>query len=138
PSPYLRRRCAMCFGGSQCHDETSIADFIGSIDACFTQKRNKNARNADYRDTECRYSNTCFLSEDEVKAVETYVESIRARPDPAPPRSADADDYVEAGMKIPASVLDECGSSFVAADEKHEKASTQFFADTGIMSFICR
>lgn len=48
------------------------------------------------------------------------------------------EDYVEAGMKIPVSVLDECGSSFVPAEEKREKASTQFFVDTGIMSLICR
>lgn len=61
-----------------------------------------------------------------------------ARPQPAQPRRAPDEDYVEAGMNIPASVLDECGSSFVAADEKHEKASTQFFADTGIMSLICQ
>lgn len=70
--------------------------------------------------------------------METYVEGIRARPHPAPPPHTAPDDYVEAGMKIPVSVLDECGSSFVAADEKREKASTQFFSDTGIMSFLCR
>ncbi|KAF7969128.1 hypothetical protein HWV62_28246 [Athelia sp. TMB] len=108
-----------------------------SINTCFTQKRNKNSRNADYRDTERKYSNTCFLSEQEVKDMETYVESIRARP-PPPPRPGDADNHVEVGMNVPASVLDECGNSFVAADEKREKASTQFFSDTGIMSMICR
>ncbi|KAJ7166575.1 hypothetical protein C8R43DRAFT_946120, partial [Mycena crocata] len=36
------------------------------------------------------------------------------------------------------SVLDGCQSSFKAADEKREKASTKFFDDTGIMGLLCR
>ncbi|KAF7965862.1 hypothetical protein HWV62_41202 [Athelia sp. TMB] len=81
-------------------------------------------------------------SDADLKSMETYVNDIRARP-PSPipsatPRGGDGEDYVEAGMQVPASVLDECGSSFVAADEKREKASTQFFADTGVMSLLCR
>ncbi|KAG2050821.1 hypothetical protein BDR06DRAFT_891050, partial [Suillus hirtellus] len=34
-------------------------------------------------------------------------------------------------------VLDGCSDSFLAADEKHEKANTQFFADTGLMAMLC-
>jgi hypothetical protein len=34
-------------------------------------------------------------------------------------------------------VLDGCSESFVAADEKREKASTCFFADTGLMALLC-
>ncbi|KAF8833026.1 hypothetical protein BDN67DRAFT_992900 [Paxillus ammoniavirescens] len=41
-------------------------------------------------------------------------------------------------MRVPASVLDGCGESFVAADEKREKASTHFFADTGLMALLCQ
>ncbi|KAF8833838.1 hypothetical protein BDN67DRAFT_992772 [Paxillus ammoniavirescens] len=40
-------------------------------------------------------------------------------------------------MRVPALVLDGCGESFVAADEKREKASTHFFADTGLMALLC-
>ncbi|KAI6139782.1 hypothetical protein BKA82DRAFT_4332196 [Pisolithus tinctorius] len=40
-------------------------------------------------------------------------------------------------MRVPISVLDGCGDSFHAADEKHEKASTCFFADTGLMALLC-
>ncbi|KAF7965185.1 hypothetical protein HWV62_45244 [Athelia sp. TMB] len=139
PSKYLRRCCGLCFGGTGQHRyDDSIADFIRSIDACFTQKRNKNSKNPDYRDTERRHSNTVFLSEAEVEEMEEYIESIRARPAPAARRPTTGDDFVEDGMQIPVSVLEECGSSFVAADEKREKASTQFFADTGLMSLICR
>ncbi|KAI6167670.1 hypothetical protein EDD17DRAFT_1773287 [Pisolithus thermaeus] len=36
------------------------------------------------------------------------------------------------------SVLDGCGDSFHAADENRKKASTNFFADTGLMALLCR
>ncbi|KAH7903116.1 hypothetical protein BJ138DRAFT_1138790 [Hygrophoropsis aurantiaca] len=48
----------------------------------------------------------------------------------------DEDEY-EDGMRIPVLVLDGCGASFLAADEKREKASTWFFADTGLMAMLC-
>jgi hypothetical protein len=48
------------------------------------------------------------------------------------------DDVVEDRMKIPKSVLDECEQSFKAADEKRIKASTKYFADTGLMALLCR
>ncbi|KAI6147069.1 hypothetical protein BKA82DRAFT_4330009 [Pisolithus tinctorius] len=41
-------------------------------------------------------------------------------------------------MRVPISVLDGCRDSFHAADEKCEKASTRFFADTGLMALLCR
>lgn len=69
--------------------------------------------------------------------MEHEVEEIRVRRPPKPKRSTE-DDSMEPGMSLPSSVLDDCGDSFVAADEKREKASTQFFSDTGIMAFLCR
>lgn len=69
--------------------------------------------------------------------MEREVDSIRTRR-PQKTKRADENDSMEAGMSLPTSVLDECGNSFVAADEKREKASTQFFVDTGIMSLLCR
>ncbi|KIJ59576.1 hypothetical protein HYDPIDRAFT_100532 [Hydnomerulius pinastri MD-312] len=53
-------------------------------------------------------------------------------------RPSEEDDRVEEGMQVPASVLDSCRDSFIAADEKREKASTNFFADTGLMALLCR
>ena len=54
-------------------------------------------------------------------------------------RAVDPDqDGYEQNMKVPTSVLDGCGDSFKAADERREKASTQFFADTGLMALVCR
>jgi hypothetical protein len=40
-------------------------------------------------------------------------------------------------MPIPRSVLEECTESFLAADEARNKASTQFFDDTGVMALLC-
>ncbi|KAF8833407.1 hypothetical protein BDN67DRAFT_992846 [Paxillus ammoniavirescens] len=41
-------------------------------------------------------------------------------------------------MRVPTSVLNGCGESFVVANEKREKASTHLFADTGLMALLCR
>ncbi|KAI6096276.1 hypothetical protein EDD17DRAFT_1774089 [Pisolithus thermaeus] len=40
-------------------------------------------------------------------------------------------------MKITTSVLKGCNESFTAADERYQKASTQFFSDTGVMALLC-
>ncbi|GBE80402.1 hypothetical protein SCP_0301170 [Sparassis crispa] len=84
-----------------------------------------------------------FIQEEEVKKMESYVEQIRPSRDTGrrraqPPISADDDDGYEEGLKVPRSVLDGCHESFLAADEKREKASTQFFSDTGLMALLCR
>ena len=42
-------------------------------------------------------------------------------------------DY-EPGMHVSTAVLDECNNSFTAADFSRVKASTQFFANTGLMA----
>lgn len=48
------------------------------------------------------------------------------------------EDKYEGPLRVPNSVLDGCESSFKAADEQREKASTNFFEDTGLMALICR
>jgi hypothetical protein len=73
--------------------------------------------------------------------MDAHVRSCHSRP-PArgrkrkQPTEGEEDGY-ENGMRVPTSVLDGCGESFFAADEKREKASTQFFADTGVMAMLC-
>ncbi|KAJ7075051.1 hypothetical protein C8R43DRAFT_1143831 [Mycena crocata] len=47
------------------------------------------------------------------------------------------DDFEGPNLKVSRSVLNDCESSFKAADEKREKASTRFFDDTGIMALLC-
>ncbi|EIW84546.1 hypothetical protein CONPUDRAFT_51057, partial [Coniophora puteana RWD-64-598 SS2] len=141
PSVYLRERCPLCFGGNDWkrgRGMNTSADVIVCIDACFTQKRTNVHRKGDDRDP----PNPCqsvFLSEDRVHDAERLVEKKRQRR--APKRRAEAaeqEDVVEEGMRIPASVLDGCNDSFVAADEKRQKASTKFFSDTGLMALMCR
>ena len=78
------------------------------------------------------------------------VESIRPTPkkvdkkqNKSPEKSSNLDSQeeeqnIEPGMRVPTAVLNGCNDSFVAADERCMKASTVFFADTGLMALICR
>lgn len=69
--------------------------------------------------------------------MEKYVNLCRSAS--SLPASQDGgDDGFEGTLKVPASVLDGCGESFTAADERRKKASTQFFSDTGLMALLCR
>ena len=83
------------------------------------------------------------MPEADVKVVEDFVKSCQSvasasgHPRRAQNGSAGDDGY-EAGMHVPTSVLNGCNDSFVAADEKREKASTMFFADTGLVALLCR
>ena len=116
-------------------------DAVVCIDACFGQKRNKNKKDPHYRDCPRTHSDSSFLSEEEVKAMEEYVATHRAGNSAKGTQSNNDDDHMdgfEHGMKVPSSVLNDCGNSFKAADEKREKASTQFFADTGLMEMLCQ
>ncbi|KAG2115662.1 hypothetical protein BD769DRAFT_1363277 [Suillus cothurnatus] len=142
PSDYLRSRCPLCFGGNDwrngARDSLPMPDVIVCIDACFTQKRSANPRGATGSDPP-NPTPSFFLPTDDVKAMEDFVERCRgdrwqARTSRAEP---DEDSYEE-GMRIPVSVLNGCGDSFIAADKKREKASTRFFTDTGLMALVCR
>ena len=70
--------------------------------------------------------------------MEEYVATQRGHKSTHGTQSGNDEDGVEDGMRVPSSVLDDCGQSFKAADEKRQKASTQFFADTGLMALLCR
>ena len=113
------------------------ADFLVALDACYTQKRGKNLNNPNHRDCPRHHPESAFLSEEEVKAMEEYVAAQRATKATRTTHPRKEDGF-EDGMKVPTSVLDDCGESFKAANEKREKASTQLFADTGLMALLCR
>jgi hypothetical protein len=70
--------------------------------------------------------------------MEEYVAARHSQRPSQGSRQDDAEDTVEHGMRVPTSVLDGCGESFKAADEKREKASTQYFSDTRLMALLCR
>lgn len=114
---------------------TQVPSFsiIVCLDACFTQKHNKQAR-----DPKFSHPNSVFISPEEVDAWNERVSAVR--PDQAPPRQrSDEDgDGFEHGLKVPRSVLDGCNDSFTAADGNRQKASTQFFDSTALMGLLCR
>ncbi|KAH7905169.1 hypothetical protein BJ138DRAFT_1231768 [Hygrophoropsis aurantiaca] len=143
PSQYLYSRCLLCFGGTNwrnCRDLNTKTDIIVCLDVCFTQKHSAAHRGSAARDPP-NPTTSFFIPEEDVKAMEDHVQECRStnrgRPSQRRPQD-DAEDRIEEGMKIPNSVLDGCNKSFVAADEKKEKASTRFFADTGLMALLCR
>ena len=114
------------------------ADIVVCLDACFTQKHNKTKGKGGDCDPPNCHPSSLFMSEADVKVVEDFVESCQSsRPRHAQNSNAGGDGY-EVGMHVPTSVLNGCNESFVAADEKREKASSQFFADTGLMALLCR
>ncbi|KAG2029820.1 hypothetical protein BDR03DRAFT_835020, partial [Suillus americanus] len=123
PSDYLRSRCPICFGLDDWRKSRTLnlkPDVHTCIDACFTQKCSSDQRGGGPDPPNPVRS--VFLSDDEVTSMEVHVRSCRGRP----LDREEGDDY-EDGMRVPTSVLDGCGDSFLAADEKREKASTQFF-----------
>jgi hypothetical protein len=129
-------------------------DAIVCVDACFTQKRRKSQGKA--WAPPHKHCETIFIDPEEVATMENFVETVRP---PRPPQkksgrddssrhqaaessnaqiNSELDNDFEPGMHVPASVLNECRDSFVAADSNRIKASTLFFSDTGLMALLCR
>ena len=160
PSLYLQQRCPLCFGGDKPHDGNFLyviiyihilsshfsifsADVIVCIDACFTHKR-RNPAKGGVKGPENLHPETVFVSEKKVAEMKAFVETTRPIKSKAKENTKDAsdglgvEDSYEPGMKVPVSALEGCLASFIAADERRTKASTQFFADTGLMAMLCR
>ncbi|KAJ7632028.1 hypothetical protein B0H17DRAFT_1280950 [Mycena rosella] len=112
PSEYLRRRCP-------------AADVNVCIDACFTQKKRKSPR-----DPPRTHPKTHFVPEEDAARTEAYVDEVWQVEEKRAKRQKAMEDALEAE--------DGCEASFKAADEKREKASTEFFEDTAIMGLLCR
>ena len=100
--------------------------------------------NTQDHDHPLRHPNTTFVPEEDVQAMEQHVADCRAsmtsrgsRRHPANVSNVSNEDHYKRGMNVPISVLDNCHDSFATADEKRKKASTTFFADTGLMALLC-
>ncbi|KAJ7714826.1 hypothetical protein DFH07DRAFT_974349 [Mycena maculata] len=118
PSDYLISRCPACFGGLV-HDRTADVDIHVCADACFTQKRRwKGSR----RDPPCSHSRTVFVPEPTANKMSVYVEEVCPPTARAPAKCAHQDEaedeYKDVTLRVPCSVLDECESSFKAADDE--------------------
>ncbi|KAJ7718393.1 hypothetical protein B0H14DRAFT_3521703 [Mycena olivaceomarginata] len=89
-----------------------------------------------------------FVSEEQAARTEEYVDGVwnvsdknesRRKRAAGVVREVDEEDgYEYSRLPLPRSVLDGCEASFKVADEKREKASTEFFEDTGLMGLFCR
>ncbi|KAF8832986.1 hypothetical protein BDN67DRAFT_917799, partial [Paxillus ammoniavirescens] len=130
PSDYLRARCPLCFGGNDWRKAQSpdqLVDCIVCVDACFTQKRLKNPRGAEGDDPPNPIT-SFFVPTEVVDEMESLAEKCHTRGHSGRVIAPDGiEDVVEEGMRVPVSVPDGCRQSFIAADERWEKASTQFF-----------
>ena len=113
------------------------------IDACFTHKR-RNPTKGGTKGPENLHPDTVFISERYIAEMKALVETIRPEKSKQKGKTKEgsdnqtAEDSYEPGMKVPVSALEGCLASFIAADERRTKASTQFFADTGLMAMLCR
>lgn len=113
------------------------ADVVVCLDACFVQKRRAPSHDAG-DDPPIRHGRSVFLTKEEVEEARLIVETVRPTRPEARPGAVVSEEGMEKGMKVPQAVLDACSDSFKAADEKRTKASSQFFADTGLMAMLCR
>ncbi|KAJ7770390.1 hypothetical protein B0H14DRAFT_3509277 [Mycena olivaceomarginata] len=138
PSEYLRHRCPACFSNLK-HDASEIADVHVCIDTCFTQKKKKSPR-----DPPKNHPDTHFIPEEQVVRTEAYVDGVRNVPhNSARTRKRRAgvqaveeeeDGYEHERLLLPRSILDRCEASFKAANEKRQKASTEFFENIALMA----
>ena len=110
-------------------------DIIVCLDACFTQKRCKSAGKRWMPPFE--HPETVFVSPEEVCEMEELVEQIRPSKQSRANQAEMVADF-QTGIQVPNEVLQECNKSFVAADSNRIKASTKYFADTGLMGMLCR
>ncbi|KAG1813496.1 uncharacterized protein BJ212DRAFT_1447764 [Suillus subaureus] len=150
PTEYLRSHCPLCFGTNdwqKVKDSSMVLhtqlitlrpDIIICIDACFTQKHSTNPCGADGHDPP-NLTPSFFLPKDDMQAMDEFVQCCQGeRRWERVSRMEPEEDRYEMGTSVPVSVLDGCRESFMAADEKQEKASTCFFTDTGLMALLCR
>ncbi|KAJ6630057.1 hypothetical protein B0H10DRAFT_2172881 [Mycena sp. CBHHK59/15] len=112
------------------------ADVHVCIDACFTHKKKKSLRDPPKKHpeqaarTEAYVDGVCNASHKSVRP--------RKRRAAAQVVEEEEDGYGHERLLLPRSVLDGCEASFKAADEKQQKASTEFFEDTAHMALVCR
>ena len=146
PSPYLTRRCPVCFSASGAkldHSRYVIvmiqalaylkdhsAHAIVCLDANFSQRR----RHSKYQDPTLVHPDTYWISPEDVKKMEVQVEAART----GTKREVANNTPTPMGMPdIPDEVYDDCQKTFIAA-QNINKASNKAFADTAIMALVCR
>ena len=122
PAPILVQRCPACFGGARFGTPLGDGgDFHLATDGNFHHRHRRSAGNSP-----SFYNPSYFLSKEQVNAMGDRIAKAQKKP-------------VKSYQQIvPDEAIDECESSYEAADGKKEKATTEAFDDTGLMALICR
>ncbi|KAL1686808.1 hypothetical protein GGG16DRAFT_24945, partial [Schizophyllum commune] len=132
PSDYLRSRCPACFGSSRrlSAEDPNVPDVLVAIDACFSQKHNKQAR-----DPAFNHPHDIMLSEETLQSADDRVRALRnrsGRRTRVPTFDAQA-----AGIRVPSEALQNCEDSFKAAQTAIAKANTGTHDVTAVMALLC-
>jgi len=146
PSPYLTRRCPVCFSGSGAkldhsryviimiqvlaYPKDHSARAIVCLDANFSQRR----RHSKYQDPKLLHPDTYWISPEDVKKMEVEVEAARTGIKQEVLNNTNTPTDMQ---DIPDEVYDDCQKTFTAA-QNISKASNKIFADTAIMALVCR
>ncbi|KAL1749990.1 hypothetical protein FB107DRAFT_198035, partial [Schizophyllum commune] len=132
PSDYLRSRCPACFGSSRrlSVENTNTPDVLVAIDACFSQKHNKQAR-----DPVFDHPDGIMLTERELHDAQVRVQALRDSG--GRKKKSAAFDAHAAGIRVPADALSNCEESFRAAQTAIAKANTGTHDVTAAMGLLC-
>jgi hypothetical protein len=120
-APILVQRCPACFWGTLFGRPTAEGgDIHTATDGNFHHRHRRAAG-----DCPCFYDPTYFLLKEFVDKVGRHIDAQRKRP---------AKIHVPL---VPDEAIDQCETSYEAADGKKQKAAMDSFDDTGIMALIC-
>lgn len=118
----LVQRCPACFGGQ---NFGRLLDHGGDIhvamDGNFHHRHRRSVGNCPPF-----YDPVYFLAKSQVDEIGRRIDTARKRP------------ARECNMPVPDEAVDQCETSYEAADGKKQKAAMDSFDDTGIMALICR
>ncbi|KAF9230807.1 hypothetical protein BU15DRAFT_56855, partial [Melanogaster broomeanus] len=118
----LVQRCPACFGGNSFGKPLSDGgDIHVATDGNFHHRHRRSAG-----DCPSFYDPVYFLPKAQVDAVGHRIEKARKRQ----PKKHNA--------LVPDEAIDQCETSYEAADGKKQKAAMDSFDDTGVMALICR
>ncbi|KAG6369896.1 hypothetical protein JVT61DRAFT_13361 [Boletus reticuloceps] len=118
----LVQRCPACFGGTIfARSLADGADIHVATDGNFHHRHRRSAG-----DSPVFHQPRYFLPKAQVDAVGKRIE--QARKQPSSSRRA----------RVPNEAIDNCQSTYEAADGNKQKTSMESFDDTGVMSLICR
>ncbi|KAL1750031.1 hypothetical protein FB107DRAFT_198106, partial [Schizophyllum commune] len=132
PTDYLRSRCPACFGSSRrlSVENPNTPDVLVAIDACFSQKHNKQAR-----DPVVEHPDGIMLTEADLHKAHARVQALRDSSGRKNKKSSF--DAQAAGIRVPSEALSNCEESFRAAQTAIAKANVGTHDVTAAMALLC-